>query len=354
MLKKIKIRKPKTTKVGLPPGSLVYTGDRAAVPPQVRTVWYNQQVVEVFEHFNAQSPLKDAALWLDIRGLTDIPLIQQTGERFNIHPLVLEDVLNTRQRPKSEDYDNGLFVVVPNIRFNKTQNDLEYEQISLFLTQKAVISFQEDPDDTLLPVLQRLQDPHSRIRQKGSDYLLYAAMDTIIDYYFLGIEAIEEQLVQIETEIHGGNLEEHTRSDIFSLRRTLNQLRHSVYPMRDAVSRMVRVSVAFQKEENLIYLRDVSDHIVQVLDQLETFRDHLSNLEALYHAEVSNRMNNVMKLLTVISTIFIPLSFIAGVYGMNFDNMPELHWHYGYFYVLAFMFTVFAGMMVYFKKKNWL
>lgn len=349
-----KHKRHKLIKTGLPPGSLVYTGTREAHPSEVRTISYDSTGVEIVDAFAPKIWAPGKNLWIDVRNLTEVNLIQQIGDRFEIHPLALEDVLNTRQRPKSEDYENGLFVVLPNIRFNKRTTELEYEQISLFLGHKFLISFQEDPDDTLLSIVDRIKDGKGRVNKKGSDYLLYALMDTVIDQYFIALEAIEDEMMEAENEIYAQNVDEQCKSKIFMLKHALSQFRHRVHPLRDAVARMGRTQNNLQEEGDLIFLRDVSDHIAQVLDQVESFKDHLMNLESLYHAEVSNRMNNVMKLLTIISTIFIPLSFVAGVYGMNFDNMPELHTHDGYFVVLGFMFVIFTGMMIYFKKKNWL
>jgi|Wag4MinimDraft_19_1082662.scaffolds.fasta_scaffold05582_2 magnesium transporter len=353
-MRKNKIKRHPHLKSGLPPGTLIYTGDRAANPAKIRTVAFDTTSAQVLEKYTPLLKSSNQCLWVDIRGLTDIPLIQKIGEDFQIHPLALEDVLNTRQRSKLEEYDPGFFIVLPNIRFDKTSLELNYEQISIFFTNNEVVTFQEDPDDTLEKIVDRIHDESARIRKKKADYLVYTIMDTIIDRYFLALEDVEDAILEIEFEIYSEHGYKNCKGKLFTLKHTLNQFRQRTLPLREVVNRLMRTSSPTIMESDTIYLRDVADHIAQVQDQLEGFREQLFNLEALYHAEVTNRMNNVMKLLTVISTIFIPLSFVAGVYGMNFEHMPELKWRYGYFIVLGSMFMIMTGMLIYFRKKNWI
>lgn len=353
-MRKNKLKRNPRLKSGLPPGTLVYTGDRATNPAKIRTVAFDANSAQIADKYHASLKRNTHCLWVDVRGLTDITLIQKIGDDFQIHPLALEDVLNTRQRSKIEEYDTGFFIVLPNIRFDKNSLELTYEQISIFFTKNEVVTFQEDPDDTLEKVVDRIQDGSGRIRKKNADYLVYTVMDTIIDRYFLALEDVEDAILEIEFEIYSEHGYKNCKGKLFTLKHTLNQFRQRTLPLREVVNKLMRTSSPSIEESDTVYLRDVADHIAQVQDQLESFREQLFNLEALYHAEVTNRMNNVMKLLTVISTIFIPLSFVAGVYGMNFEHMPELKWRYGYFIVLGSMFAIMTGMLIYFRKKNWI
>ncbi len=214
--------------------------------------------------------------------------------------------------------------------------------------------FQEDPDDNFAPVRKRAQEGIGRIRKKGPDYLAYTLLDTVVDGYYVVLDDIQAQLFELEETLHKNGAEPEVKAGIFNLKHVVNNFRHRVLPLRDAATRLYRTESELVDESNRLYLRDVVDHVAQILDGIDSQRDMLSSLESLYHAEASNRLNNVMRLLTVISTIFIPLSFVAGVYGMNFDNMPELHSPYGYFIVLGAMFIAMAGMLLYFRKKRWI
>jgi magnesium transporter len=349
-----KVKRPISIKKGLPPGTPVYTGYRESRPSEVRTIIYDGATVEIVERYAPELRHSGKMAWFDVRNLSDSQFIDHLGEYFEIHPLAVEDILNTRQRPKMDEYDNGIFIVLPHIKFNPLLLELGYEQISIFLTHQTVVTFQEDPDDTFLPVFQRIKEGTGRIRKKNVDYLTYSLIDTVVDNYFIALDEIEVTMLDIENELHNTGENSHCKTKIFNLKYVLSQFRHSVIPLREAVSRLHRSDSPILPEVDQVYLRDVADHISQVLDFLDNFRDQLVNLEALYQAEVNNRMNNVMKLLTIISTIFIPLSFVAGVYGMNFKHMPELEWYYGYFIVLGSMFTIMVGMLIYFKKKNWI
>lgn len=350
-----KKKKKRQIKSGLPPETLIYTGDRDETPSLARTVIYDAESYSSMETYAPQMAVMEQNVWVDVRNISDVEFVRTVGEQFQIHPLALEDVVNTHQRAKMDEYDNGLFVVVPNIHYDERWNELRFEQISLFIGKNALVTFQEDPDDTLSLLGQRLQENGGRMRKKGVDYLAYACMDTIIDNYFIALDEIETTMFEMENSIyHFHEAHPHFKSRIFSLKHILNQFRHKVQPLRDAVARMNRSDCPFLRDGDMVYLRDVADHIAQVLDQIDSFRDQIINMEALYHSEISNRMNNVMKLLTVISTIFIPLSFVAGVYGMNFEHMPELKWHYGYFMVLGFMLVSAISMLVWFKIKKWI
>ena len=345
----------KIRKKGLPPGTLIYTGHRNEGPAVVFSVWFDDDAYAEQDAYMPEWQHRSGGItWVDVRSLTDAAVVEHIGNDFQLHPLALEDVLDTQQRAKLEEYDNGLFFILQNLRFDPDLFDLVSEQIAVFMGRHFVVSFQEDPDDTLQPIRKRAQEGIGRLRKRGTDYLTYSLLDTIIDNYYIVLDDVEAALQQLEITVHTHGAEPSAKARIFELKRVINQFRHRVLPLRDAVLRFYRSDCPYIDETNRPYLRDLSDHVAQILDSIDNYRDILSSAEAFYQAEVSNRLNNVMRLLTIISTIFIPLSFIAGVYGMNFDNMPELHWHDGYFIILGIMLSAAVAMLVYFWRKRWL
>ncbi len=344
----------KISKRGMPPGTLVYTGDRPANPSAVLTMRFDEQHYEEQETYVREwLEIPDSLIWVDVCGLTDTSLIAQIGDDFHIHPLAQEDILNTHQRAKLDEYDNGLFFILHNLRLDPGHLDLNSEQIAVFAGKNFAVSFQEDPDDSFAAVRKRAREGVGRLRKKGSDYLAYAIVDTIVDGYYILLDDIESQILELEESMYNNGSDPSCKARIFELKRVVNQFRHRLLPLRDAVARFYRTESDLVEESNRLYLRDVVDHVAQILDGIDNQRDILDSMEALYHAEAANRLNDVMRVLTVISTIFIPLSFVAGVYGMNFNNMPELHWRYGYFAVLGIMFLASLGMLYYFRKKKW-
>ena len=345
----IKIRKK-----GLPPGTLIYTGYRADKPSSVFSVQFAENKYSEYPYYSPALRKTPALIWVDIRSLTETALIGTIGDDFKIHPLALEDVLDTQQRAKLEEFDNGLFIILPNLTFKAETIEIVSEQIAIFIGSDFVLSFQEDPDDNFVSVRKRAQEGIGRIRKKGADYLAYAILDTVVDGYYVVLDDIQKQLFDLEEILHLNGAEPEVKAGIFNLKHVVNNFRHKVLPLRDAATRLYRTESDLIDESNRLYLRDVVDHVAQILDGIDSQRDMLSSLESLYHAEASNRLNNVMRLLTVISTIFIPLSFVAGVYGMNFDNMPELHTPYGYYIVLGVMFIAMVSMLGYFRKKRWI
>lgn len=350
-----KRRHKKIRKKGLPPGTLIYTGDREAKPSLVWLIRYNEKTYSEKEAYLPAWVNDEGHLyWIDVRNLSDAATVERIGNDAQLHPLVLEDVLNTTQRAKLEEYDNGLFIVAHHLFLMPGQLELGSEQISFFMGERFVVSFQEDPDDTFQAIRKRLQEGVGRLRKKGPDYLAYALLDNIVDNYYLVLDDIETVLLDLEAQLHNNNSERLFKARIFELKHIINQFRHRVMPLRDSVMRFYRTECPFVDDSNRLYLRDLMDHVAQILDSIDNYREILSGIESLYQAEIGNRLNNVMRLLTIISTIFIPLSFIAGLYGMNFDNMPELHWHNGYFYVLGFMLTASLGMLYYFRRNRWI
>ena len=294
--------------------------------------------------------------WINVDGLGDAETIRRIGEIFNLHRLALEDVVNVHQRAKVEQYGAHLFIVARMVAWS---DRLETEQLSIFLGQKWVLTFQERPGgDSFDPVRARLRESRGRIRDVGADYLAYALLDAVVDAYFPVLEQYGEALEDTEQDVLRGSAQEIIQR-IHSIKHDLLILRRAIWPMREAVHTLVRDPHPVIHDETRIYLRDCYDHTIQLIDLLETYRELGSDLRDLYLSSASNRMNEIMKVLTVISTIFIPLNFIAGVYGMNFNteypwNMPELNWRFGYLYALSLMLTVTAGLIYFFWQKGWL
>ncbi len=348
-------KRRRTRKHGLPPGTLVFTGDQHADKPEVTLVQYNEATAwdkKATESVPESTP-GNYVTWYDVKGLHHIPLIEQLGQQFNVHPLALEDVLDTTQRPKFEDYENALFVIVQALTFDEVNKEISTEQIALYAGADFVLSFQEKPDDTFQSVRERILHNGGRIRKRGADYLLYALMDTIVDHYFIVLDRMEESLEKHEHEILTAP-DENTKSRIHQLKLQVLALKKSIYPLREAINGFSRCDNALVKEDTRIFIRDIYDHTIQIIDTLENWRDILNGLFDLYLSQLSYRMNNVMQMLTIISTIFIPLTFVAGIYGMNFDNMPELRWHYGYFLILGIMLCIALGLLAVFKRRGWL
>ena len=356
-MKKNKRLRTQFKKPGLPPGTLVYTGQRKLESARITVIDYDQQefqekqigtIEECFEY-----KTKSTATWINIDGLHDVEIIEKIGTHYDIHPLVLEDILHTGQRPKFEESDKYIFVVLMMLRFDDETQTVQSEQVSFVLGENFLISFQENVGDVFEQIRDRLRNAKGRIRKMGPDYLMYALLDAIVDGYFsilekLGdkIEVLEEELVVKPTE--------KTLRQIHFLKREMIFLRKSVWPLRELISSLERSESKLIAESTQAYFRDVYDHTIQVIDTVESFRDMVAGMLDLYLSSLSNRMNEVMKVLTIIATIFIPLTFIAGVYGMNFEYMPELKWKLGYYAVWLIMTIITLGMIYYFKKKKWL
>jgi magnesium transporter len=349
--------KRRSKKSGLPPGTLVHVGEERAEPVRVTMMAYDEQEVRERQLVGiadcAELAGEAGVTWINVDGLYQTDVVQSLGECLSIHPLVLEDILNTDQRPKVEDFDEYVFLVARMLHYDGGGEGLRVEQISLLLGPNYVISFQETPGDVFEPVWVRIRNDRGRIRRTGADYLAYALVDAVVDSYFLVLERIGEEVETIEEELVTDPRPE-TLQAIHNLRRDMIFLRKSVWPLREVTSRLERGETSLVSEGVLIYLRDVYSHAVQVLDTVDTFRDMISSMLDTYLSSISNRMNEVMKVLTIIATIFIPLTLIAGIYGMNFRYMPELSWPWGYPLVWAVMLGVAAGMLIYFRRKKWL
>ena len=342
--------------IGSRPGTLVQMEE--AVAPRIHLIDFSLENVEEcdieFNELDKLAQIRDrkSVTWVDIQGLGDIEVLRKVGDIFNIHPLALEDVINIPQRPKAEEYDNSVFIITCMITAPEVPS-VEVEQISLFVGENYVVSFQERYGDVLEQVRTRIRQGKGPIRKSGADYLAYALMDAVIDAYYPVLEDLGEYLEELETKVIEHPTSEALQS-IYCVRRELLVLRRSIFPQREVLSSMIRDQGVIFKESTTPYLRDCYDHCAQVIDVLETYREICSGLMDVYLSGLSNKMNEVMKVLTIIATIFIPLSFLAGIYGMNFEHMPELHykWSYPLFWVMIVL--VAGGMLLFFKKLGWL
>ena len=296
---------------------------------------------------------KSSVTWLNIDGVHQPEIIEQVGKSFNVHPLVLEDIANTGQRPKMEDFDDYLFVVLRMLRFDENDDETKTEQISIILGPDFVISFQEREGDVFDIIRERLRNNKGKLRKMGADYLAYSLIDAIVDNYFVILEKRGETIEDMEDKLVTNPTSE-TLQNLHDLKREMIFLRKSVWPLREVISRLERSESPLINKSTFVYLRDVYDHTIQVMDSVDTFRDMLSGMLDIYLSSVSNRMNEIMKVLTVIATIFIPLTFIAGIYGMNFKYMPELGQAWGYPAVLTLMLAISVVMLIYFRRKKWL
>lgn len=347
------------------PGTAIHTGSR-----QLEEVLMTVHDFDI-EHFKSvdiqkiekSEPYLDdpSKTWIQVRGLHDIDKLRTVWDYFKLHPLVQEDIVSVFQRPKVEPYDEAVFIVlriVTHQNSDRKADRLKNEQISIVLGKNYVLSFQESDDPVFEPVLKRLNTSTTRLRRLGPDYLAYALIDTVVDHYFQSLDLISESIEEVEEEIVR-NPEQRHLQQIHSLRRDLILFRKSIWSLRDGINTLIRDDSPLISDQVKIYLRDVYDHIVQVIDSIETSREMVYSLYDMYMSGLSNRMNEVMKVLTVIATIFIPLTFVAGIYGMNFDpeaspwNMPELDWYFGYPLSLGLMLFISIIMLYYFRKKGW-
>ncbi len=345
------------SKFGLPPGSLIHVGAKKLDQVQIRFLDYDalQMKEQEAESIEACFPLKETPTisWIDIVGLHDVAIIEKLGQQFDIHSLLMEDVLNTNQRPKLEESESCLLIVLKGLRFNATQRDIQHEQISLVLGTDFVISFEEDTSDVFDPIRKRLRSQKGKIRKRGVDYLLYALLDAVVDSYFSVLEEIGDYIESLEEELVAEPTET-TLHRIYTLKREMVALRRSIWPLREITASLARSDSELIGADTHLYFNDVHDHTMQAIETVEGFRDEISSMLDLYLSSISHRLNRVMHVLTLTATIFIPLTFIAGIYGMNFEHMPELKWRYGYFLIWGFMIVVGVGMVVFFKRKKWL
>ena len=342
---------------GLVPGTLVHIGQSRQDKPRISVIDYNEEQFQEKEIKLIEEcfPFKDkpSVTWINIDGIHEVDIIEKIGNHFGLHPLILEDIVNTGQRPKLEDFEDYIFVVLKMLYCEEKEKEIKAEQVSLILGANFVISFQERPGDVFDVIRERIRNSKGRIRKMSSDYLAYALLDAVVDNYFAILERLGDKIEDMESELVG-NPNQKILQAIHHLKGDVIFLRKSVWPLREVVSGLERGESKLIKKPTRVFFRDVYDHTIQVIDNVETSRDMVSGMLDIYLSSISNRMNEVMKVLTIFAAIFIPLTFIAGIYGMNFQYMPELNWRWGYFVVLAFMASAAIIMLFFFKKKKWI
>ncbi|MBD3370995.1 magnesium/cobalt transporter CorA [Candidatus Fermentibacteria bacterium] len=342
---------------GDPPGFLTYLGRKEAQKTRLRVIDYDEREVREYRPERVDEVLRfresPGVSWIDVTGLGDTGALEEIGKGFGIHQLVLEDILNTSQRPKADLLEDYVFIVLKMIHYGREQSELDIEQVSLILGPGWVISFQEKEGDVFDPLRERIREGKGSVRGSGPDYLAYAIIDVLVDNYFLVLENLGEQIERLEDEVVQ-RPRESLMAGIHRYKRELLFLRKSTWPLREQLGGFLRDEHPLVTRSTVPYLRDLYEHTMQVIDTVETFRDMVSGLLEVYLSSMSNRMNEIMKVLTVIATIFIPLTFIAGVYGMNFRHMPELDVPWAYPAVLGFCLMVAGVMIVYFRRKKWL
>lgn len=350
-------RRRLSSKAGMPPGSLVHIGKENTEAVKLSMIKYNAkgfEKIDVKTVEDCKAAYNENEInWINISGIHQTEIINEIGAAFGFHAIVLEDIANSEQRPKFEDYEDYVYVTLKSLNYNKSKHCIQYEQISILFNHSLVVSFQESNETIFSEIVQRLDSGRTKLISHKSDYLVYRLIDTVVDGYFSVIEEEEVEIEMLEDKIlkSTGN---KILKEIQNIKRDLVILLRSVFPLREAINKLDKQESKFILPETHIYFRDIYDHTIHIIESIETQRDLLSGLMDIYLSSISNRMNSVMKVLTVIATIFIPITFLAGVYGMNFKVLPELQWDYGYLFFWIVCLTATSGMLFYFRKKKWL
>ncbi len=342
---------------GLSPGSLVFIGNKKVENIRIRVIDYDGTQLK-------EDTLKDIAdgaefkrtntvSWINVDGLHDLALMKEIGSTFDLHPLLLEDILNTGQRPKLEEFGNCIFLVLKMLRYDKEKQMIISEQLSMVLGDTFLLTFQEQPGDVFEPVRERIRKQKARIRASGIDYLAYALLDCVVENYVFIVERLGEQIEDIEDEVLE-KAEPAVMEKINAFKQEMNFIRKSVRPAREAIIQLSKLDSELINEQTTPFLKDLQDLITQAAEAIDTYRDMLSDQLNLYNSVIANRMNDVMKILTIFAAIFIPLTFIAGIYGTNFEYLPELKFKYSYFIFWGAMVAVAGVMLIFFRKKKWL
>jgi magnesium transporter len=351
------LTKKRSKKAGLPSGTLVYTGEKKDEQVKIHVIDYDEANFQEIEMASVDACIpfrgKPTVTWINVDGVHNVQVLEKLGECFGLHRLVMEDIMNTDQRPKMEDYGEYLYIVLKMLASGKN-GEIVTEQVSLVLGENFVLSFQEGVEGDVFNLIRdHLRTGKGRIRKMKADYLAYALLDAVVDNYFVILEKFGDKIESIETELIKSP-KQATVQRIYQLKREMIFLHNAVWPLREVMNAVGKRESPLIQDSITPYLRDVYDHVIHVIDSVDIYREMLSGMLDLYLSSVSNRLNEVMKVLTVISLIFMPLTFIAGVYGMNFKYMPELEWHYGYFFSLFLMLGISVLMLFYFKRKKWL
>lgn len=352
-----RIKQKRKSKLGLAPGTLLFTGERKMEEVEFSILNYNENQVDdlipknIEEIISLVDNSKDI-LWINIDGIHDESIIESICSKLLVHKLTMEDILSVGQRPKIDEHDNYIHIVL-NMFMLEDDNSIIDEQISFILHKNILLSFQEKSGDVFEGVRKRILEGKGLIRKKSSDYLLYALLDSVVDHYFVILEILGERIDALESELLE-NPSNETLAKLHKIRRESLELRRSVYPLREVISKFEKIDESILNPDVRVFIRDLYDHTIQVIDTIEVMRESAMALLDLYMNSVSNKMNEIMKVLTIMASIFIPLTFVAGIYGMNFEYMPELQWNYGYFGVWGIMILMVIGMLIYFKSKKWL
>ncbi len=351
----MKLIQKRSRKTGLPPGTLVHIGEKKSEKVTITAFHYtgtNCEEQQLNQPDHLVPPADESVIWVNVGGVHKTDVLESFGKQFSLHPLLLEGIANTDQRPKLDDYETYLFLVMKMLTMTERQ-DVVVKQVSLVMGRNFVLSFQENGTDVFQPVRDRLRGGKGRLRQSGADYLAYALVDAIVDQYFAVLESVGEKIESLQ-QVVVADPKPDTLRNIHALKRQLLFLRRAVWPLRDVMNNLSRADCPFLQHNTKVFFRDVYDHVIQIVDTIETLREMVAASLDIYLSSVSYRLNAVMRVLTVITTIFMPLSFIASIYGMNFEHMPELKSEWGYPIVLGVMALVGAGMLVIFRNKRWL
>ena len=352
-----RLMKKRTMTIGMSPGTLIHIGERKEENVVISYMKYSEDHFEEKRDVKLeqcfQNSHKSEILWINIDGIHDLDVVKKIGITYNSHSLVLEDILNTSQRPKFEDYGDYIFLVIKMPLYDKDKMQLKLEQVSFILRNNEVISFQEKAGDLFNPVRDRIRFAKGRIRKMQADYLAYALVDAVVDNYFVILERLADKTEQLEEELVSESCSDILQK-IYTIKREMIQLRKAIWPMKEVAESLVKADSDLLSESINVFLKDLSDHTVQLFETVEMLRDMSKGIHEIFSSQNSNKLNEIMKVLTIFGVIFIPLTFIAGIYGMNFEHMPELKLRWAYPVLLTLMFTIGISLFVYFKKKNWL
>ncbi|RMA64445.1 magnesium/cobalt transporter CorA [Ulvibacter antarcticus] len=355
---KFKIPKRKAKKIhNSVPGTVTYTGEKLDYPTKLEIIDFSKDhyirvdTVKIEDAFKYKG--SEHITWINVDGLSNTTAIEKLGEHYNLHPLIQEDIVTTNQRPKIDEYEDYLFIVFKMLHYND-DGEFMNEHVSLLLGKDFVVTFQEADGDVFDSLRDRLENSKGRIRNAGADYLMFAIIDAVVDNYFAVIETLSIKIEAIEDQLFEDTIEKDITQDIQNIKKEILRIRRAVVPLREVINRLEKIDSPLIDVKTQNYIRDLYDHIIQVSESVDIYREMIWGLMDMYMSTISNKMNEVMKVLTIMASIFIPLTFMAGIYGMNFDHIPELHFKYGYYYLWAAMLAVFIGMLVYFKRKKWL
>lgn len=338
------------------PGTMIFIGEQQVDKARINIIQYDTAMLKEMNDVTPEEcrdcVAAQGVTWINVNGIHNISLIESLGKYFGLHPLTLEDIVNTTQRPKVEEFPNYVYSVLKMMAFDETTKRVESEHVSLILGENYVISFQEHEGDVFDYVRERIRNAKGRIRSLKADYLAYALMDAAVDHYFLAVERIGDRIEDMDDHILTHPKPENIQ-EVHQMKREILSFRKAVWPLREEVGALKKSETSLIRPGTKVFLRDLYDHIIQIIDMVETYRDILGGIHDTYLSSVSNRMNEIMKVLTIISTIFIPMTFIAGVYGMNFEHMPELKWPFGYSLVWGIMLAIAISLIFFFKRRKW-